>query len=38
MSYQNVKYKRLIYVQMITDIEVYLDILEFCLEVRKWMS
>ena len=35
MSYQVMKYKRLIYVQMIIDIEVYLGMLESYSEVRK---
>ena len=38
ISYQEVKYKRLICIQTITDIEVYLSMLEFYLEVRKQMS
>ena len=35
MSYQVMKYKRLIYVQMIIDIEVYLGMLESYSKVRK---
>jgi len=35
MSYQVMKHKRLIYVQMIIDIEVYLGMLESYSKVRK---
>jgi len=38
ISYQKVKYERLIYVQMITDVEVHLGILESYSEVRQQMS
>ena len=31
-SYQKMKHKRLIYIQAIIDIEVYLDILKFLLK------
>ena len=35
MSNEEVKYKRLVYVQMIMGVEVHLDMLEFYSEVRK---
>jgi len=38
MSYQEIKYKRLIYTQLIMDIEIYLDMLESYLEVREQIS
>ena len=38
MSYQEMKHERLIYVQMIIDVEVYLGMLESYSEVMKWIS
>ena len=38
MSYQEIKHKRLIHIQIITDTEVYLGMLEFYLKVRKQKS
>ena len=38
MNYQRVKYKKLIYVQIITDVEVYPSMLESYSEIRKQIS
>ena len=38
VSYQKMKHERLIYVQIIVDVEVYLNMLESYSEVRKQMS
>jgi len=37
-SYQKMKNKRLIYVQTIMNVEVYLSMLRSYLKVRKWIS
>jgi len=38
MSYQEIKYKRLIHMQIIINIEIYLDVSESYLEIRKQIS
>ena len=38
IGYQRIKHKRLIHVQTSMNAEVYLDMLKFYSEVRKWKS